>query len=153
MYVKTNNGSIEKFPYSIDDLRKDNPNTSFPHALSKELLEFYGVFFVAEQAPPETDKLSYCVKRHLPELIDGQWVMAWDVIQKTAEQLEEETNKEAEAIRNSRNKKLAFSDWTQLDDSPGTKKLEWATYRQELRDLPTQAGFPWQVDWPTAPEA
>lgn len=42
-------------------------------------------------------------------------------------------------IRNKRNKLLDESDWTQMSDSPlsDSKKQEWATYRQELRDLPS----------------
>jgi hypothetical protein len=32
------------------------------------------------------------------------------------------------------------------------QKIEWANYRQALRDLPTQAGFPWEVSWPTKPQ-
>lgn len=60
----------------------------------------------------------------------------------------------AGAIRAERNAKLAESDWTQLDDSPVTnaKKLEWASYRHALRDVPQQPGFPWDVQWPTQPE-
>ena len=47
---------------------------------------------------------------------------------------------------------LRDSDWTQFGDSPlsDSKKTEWATYRQSLRDLPTQSGFP-NVDMPTKP--
>tara|TARA_R100000742_G_C4276282_1_gene97242 strand:+ start:1982 stop:2395 length:414 start_codon:yes stop_codon:yes gene_type:complete len=43
-----------------------------------------------------------------------------------------------EQVREKRNKKLTGSDWTQYTDSPldSTKKTEWATYRQALRDLP-----------------
>jgi hypothetical protein len=33
-----------------------------------------------------------------------------------------------------------------------TYKVAWATYRQALRDVPSQAGFPWEVQWPTQPE-
>ena len=42
-------------------------------------------------------------------------------------------------IRQTRNDLLIASDWTQVNDSPLTdaKKAEWATYRQELRDLPS----------------
>ena len=42
-------------------------------------------------------------------------------------------------IRNKRNELLKESDWTQVNDSPlpDSKKTEWATYRQELRDLTT----------------
>jgi hypothetical protein len=42
-------------------------------------------------------------------------------------------------LRDKRNQKLLISDWTQMPDSPLTdsKKQEWATYRQQLRDLPS----------------
>jgi len=53
-------------------------------------------------------------------------------------------------IRHRRNMLLLESDWTQVDDSP-VNKAEWATYRQELRDLPLQAGFPFDVTYPTKP--
>jgi len=45
-----------------------------------------------------------------------------------------------ESLRFLRNKRLASSDWTQVADSPLTesKKAEWATYRQALRNLPSQ---------------
>ncbi|MFN9898653.1 MAG: tail fiber assembly protein, partial [bacterium] len=58
---------------------------------------------------------------------------------------------QATAVRQDRNRKMAESDWTQLPDSPVDKAV-WATYRQALRDVPVQAGFPWNVDWPTQPE-
>lgn len=54
------------------------------------------------------------------------------------------------AIRHDRNLKLALSDWTQLSDAPVNKVL-WAAYRQALRDIPQQAGFPTSIDWPVAP--
>jgi len=43
------------------------------------------------------------------------------------------------SIRNKRNELLKESDWTQVNDCPlsDSKKQEWATYRQELRDLPS----------------
>jgi len=151
MYVKTNNGIVEKFPFSIGDLRKENPNTSFPRVMSAETLATFNVFPVTEQDKPETDRLSYAVKRHLPELVDGAWVVLWDVVQKTAEELAEEDERQAEKVRDSRNAKLAASDWTQLADAP-VDQTAWATYRQALRDVPTQAGFPWEVIWPSKPE-
>jgi hypothetical protein len=48
---------------------------------------------------------------------------------------------------------LANSDWTQLADVPLTAemKAQWATYRQQLRDLTDQAGFPDQINWPGTP--
>ena len=50
-----------------------------------------------------------------------------------------------------RNRLLASSDWTQLPDVPQTLKDAWATYRQALRDVTAQSGFPQNITWPTQP--
>lgn len=54
-------------------------------------------------------------------------------------------------IRNERNRLLAASDWTQIGDAP-VDRAAWAAYRQALRDLPSQPGFPAEIDWPIKPE-
>lgn len=54
-------------------------------------------------------------------------------------------------IRAQRNALLAACDWTQVADAPVDQTL-WAIYRQELRDVPAQEGFPANVIWPTQPE-
>ena len=46
---------------------------------------------------------------------------------------------------------LAASDWTQLPDVPLTTKTAWAEYRQALREVPEQPGFPTEITWPTPP--
>ena len=55
-------------------------------------------------------------------------------------------------MRTKRGKLLSQSDWTQFADCKlsDSKKAEWVTYRQALRDLPAQSGFP-DVDMPTKP--
>lgn len=53
--------------------------------------------------------------------------------------------------RTQRNTKLVETDWTQAADVPQVIKDSYAPYRQALRDLPTQSGFPNQVVWPDAP--
>lgn len=57
-------------------------------------------------------------------------------------------------LRSERDVKLLKCDWTQGADSPLTtqKKAEWATYRQELRDLPANTVDPTNPSWPTKPE-
>jgi hypothetical protein len=57
---------------------------------------------------------------------------------------------QAKSVREQRSTKLADSDWTQVADAPVDKAV-WATYRQALRDITTQDGFPWNVTWPDAP--
>ena len=53
-------------------------------------------------------------------------------------------------VRTSRYAMLSDSDWTQLSDSQVDKTL-WVTYRQALRDVSKQAGFPWKIEWPIKP--
>jgi hypothetical protein len=59
-----------------------------------------------------------------------------------------------ELAKRRRNNELVQSDWTQSLDAPFTqeKRAEWATYRQALRDVPQQSGFPDNIQWPTKPE-
>lgn len=56
-------------------------------------------------------------------------------------------------VRAQRNSLLTLCDWTQLPDAPLTEeqKQAWAEYRQALRDVPEQAGFPENVVWPSTP--
>ena len=58
-----------------------------------------------------------------------------------------------EILRNQRDDKLLFCDWTQGNDTPlgSSKKTEWATYRQALRDLPANTSDPKNPTWPTEP--
>jgi hypothetical protein len=57
----------------------------------------------------------------------------------------------AEEARQKRNALLAQSDWTQVPDAP-VDKAAWATYRQALRDITKQSGFPLEVIWPNKPQ-
>jgi hypothetical protein len=53
-------------------------------------------------------------------------------------------------VREFRDKLLIASDWTQVADAP-VDQTAWATYRQALRDIPKQEGFPENVIWPERP--
>jgi hypothetical protein len=81
-----------------------------------------------------------------PVFTDGETTAAeQEAVYKAAKDAEQATS-----VRSSRTEKLKDSDWTQLADST-VDKAAWATYRTALRDVPTQAGFPWTIDWPVAP--
>ena len=79
----------------------------------------------------------------------GQWWNGSAVMIKPQD-VEKETAEQAASIRASRTEKLKDCDWTQISDSTADKAA-WATYRQALRDISAQAGFPWTVVWPTQP--
>ena len=76
----------------------------------------------------------------------------WTLVKrdKTAEELQAEADQKAELWRKERNARLAESDWTQVADAP-VDKTAWAAYRQALRDITEQDGFPNSVDWPVEP--
>ena len=82
------------------------------------------------------------MKRVGNELVfDEQLIAAHNAV-KDAEQ--------AKSIRNSRTEMLKDSDWTQITDATADKAA-WAIYRQALRDITEQAGFPWTITWPDTP--
>jgi len=57
---------------------------------------------------------------------------------------------QADEARTQRDALLSESDWTQVSDAP-VDQAAWAEYRQALRDLPQQAGFPTEITWPQKP--
>jgi hypothetical protein len=60
-------------------------------------------------------------------------------------------SRKATEVRTERNTKLSATDWTQAADVPQVVKDSYVTYRQALRDVPAQSGFPNQITWPTQP--
>jgi hypothetical protein len=150
MYVFAPNQTVEIFPYSIGALRRDNPNTSFPRNPSDAVLADWNVFPVVEQSPPEYNPANQNLNLLNPTLVDGEWLQTWQVTAASAEEIAERLQSKEVEVRQQRNELLAACDWTQLPDSPADHEA-WATYRQALRDVTAQAGFPWDVTWPEAP--
>jgi len=56
------------------------------------------------------------------------------------------------SIRAERNYLLSESDWTVLPDSLVSNKEKWFNYRNDLRNITDQEGFPEKVSWPKKPE-
>lgn len=141
MFAKITNGAVERFPYTISDLRRDNPNVSFPATVPDAELASYGVERVTPATAPSINTLTHRLERSC-ELVDGVWTEVWTETQRESAVAEKN-------IRDQRNQLLSQTDWTQLSDS--SVASTWTTYRQELRDVPAQDGFPYSVTWPTEP--
>ncbi len=60
---------------------------------------------------------------------------------------------QAKSVRTTRDTKLAECDWRVIKAAETATTLDaaWATYRQALRDVTAQSGFPWTITWPDAP--
>jgi hypothetical protein len=149
MHVLVRNGAVESYPYTIGNLRRDNGNVSFPKRPSDETLAQFGMLPVTKVARPEYDHTKN-ITEGTPVLIDGEWTQVWNETDATAEEIAERTANEESNVRAQRNQLLADTDWAGLSDT--TMSSAMATYRQALRDVTDQAGFPWTVNWPTKPE-
>jgi hypothetical protein len=111
----------------------------------------YGVFVVHEVMPQFDSLLEVAEETGCAyNETTGNWETTFNIRLKTADELQEEAKLKADLIRSERNALLASSDWTQLFDSRVDKEA-WGSYRQALRDIPSQTEFPWNVIWPTPP--
>lgn len=81
---------------------------------------------------------------------DGVVIVNRAVVPWTQAEIDAEAAGQAAQVRQQRNAKLTASDWTQVADAPVDKEV-WAAYRQALRDVTGQEGFPWTVQWPEMP--
>lgn len=66
--------------------------------------------------------------------------------------IDEQVSAARVAVTRRRGELLSASDWTQLPDVPLATKEAWATYRQALRDITSQPGYPFNIIWPQAPQ-
>ena len=153
----------------IDEFRRLNAGTSFPQVISEETLNAFGADVVFEGPQASGGTVYQYSQRDGVEQIDGKWYTKYilgpvftdtpavgDIPAKTAAENEaayKETKdaEQATSVRQTRNDKLKESDWTQITDATVDKAV-WATYRQALRDITSQVGFPWTITWPDAPQ-
>jgi hypothetical protein len=114
-----------------------------------EVLEALGadVVFEGPQAQPTRYQTAF---RDGVEQVNGKWYTKYSVADLDADAIVAKDAEQAKNMREQRNQKLKDSDWSQVADAPVDKAV-WAAYRQALRDVPSQAGFPWEVTWPTTP--
>lgn len=150
MHARISDGKV----IQIADVRSMFPDVSFPTSGPDEkMCAFLGVLPVIDSlatSPTET------LESIEPEIVGNQVhvvrvrAMSVDEIQS----IEQDRAALQQAIvREDRARRLAVTDWTQLADSPlsAEQKQAWSEYRQALREVPQQAGFPFDIIWPTQP--
>jgi hypothetical protein len=124
------------------ELRSMYPNVSGP------LDDLYDVVFEGPQAQPTRYQIAF--EDGVEQKSDGKWYTKYSVADMGAEAIAAKDAEQAKAARQQRTDKLKDSDWTQVADAL-VDKAAWATHRQALRDITSQAGFPWTINWPVAP--
>lgn len=152
MHALIENGAVKQYPYGLWQLKAANPLTSFPAQANDEMLASFGVERVFFATPPELTSTQVLVEgAPVFSTEDQRWTQVWAVRDLTAEEVASRNAGQAASVRSERNGLLTASDWTQVADAP-VDQAAWATYRQALRDVTAQTGFPWTVEWPTQPE-
>lgn len=150
-----------------NEFRAMFPNTSMPKPLTEAIINDFGgdVVFEGPQATGG-DHYQYSQAAGV-EQINGKWYTKYilgpvftdttaedgTVVTAAENEAAYKAMKDAEqakAVRTQRGEKLKDSDWTQVADAP-VDQAAWATYRQALRDITGQEGFPWTITWPTEP--
>ena len=143
------------------------PDTGFPAQLTEAIINDFGGDVVFEGPQASGGNRYQYSQRQGVEQIGGKWytkhvlgpiftdTTAEDGTVTTAAEHEAaykaiKDSEQAKAVRDDRNRRLAETDWTQVADAP-VDQAAWAAYRQDLRDIPSQAGFPLNVSWPTKP--
>jgi hypothetical protein len=162
-YRLKSDGSIK----TKEELIAANKNMSMPKVWGEGVYEALGVDVVFE-TPQPTPSGAYkkVVRNGVEQNAKDQWVQAWieqdmfadttvDGVTTTKAEHEEAYQatldaNAAEKNRLTRNNLLAETDWIGLSDV--TMSSDWATYRQALRDVPSQSGFPHDITWPEKPE-
>ena len=137
------------------EFRAEYPNTSFPQVLTTEIIEDFGYDPVLEGPQPDLIPPYQYAQRDGVVEVNGQWFTHYIAVTPDDEQKAAMDAAQAAVVRTERNKRLADCDWTQLEDSPLSPdgKGAWALYRETLRKVPEQPGFPWNVEWPPQPGA
>lgn len=147
MFAKIENNAVVEWP--ITSLTARFPDTSFPSPITANAMPA-GYVAVGSSVPPQAGPNQKVVPSTPVETASG-WVQGWEVVDLTEDELAQRDETQANIVRADRNARLVGCDWTQGKDIPDAVSQPWAVYRQALRDVPEQDGFPWAVQWPQDP--
>ena len=133
------------------NLATDYPDTSFPATIRQADLP-ENVFIVIQDEPPPCGQFQVLERDTVPtKKADGNWHIGYTARDMTQQEKDMYILDCGNAVRVRRDDLLVQSDWTQLPDTPADKTA-WATYRQQLREITSQPGFPLDIVWPVAPQ-
>jgi hypothetical protein len=137
---------------AVDELnfRMLFPDTSFPALLTSDIVEPFGFGMYDFSSQPEIGRYEKVVESTPVKNEFGVFIQSWDIVPMSDEEKSEVDSWKADMVRKERNYKLMECDWTQLQDAP-VNSQDWVSYRNALRDLPSQSGFPWDITWPDKP--
>lgn len=91
MYVFIDRSGGMRFPYSLDQLIRDNPDISFPSDIAAEMLETFGVYAVVSVGPPAVTDTQIAVQNGCVfNLETNRWETSWVTRDKTVDEMNSE---------------------------------------------------------------
>jgi hypothetical protein len=150
MFIQIQNGQPIGNAVVEDNLRSLFPEHTFPRLFTPIDVAPFGFGMYEFTQIPEVVFPNKLIEIAPTLRENGIWYQTWGQREMSQIEKEEATAQEAKNVRQNRSMRLLQSDWTQLADAPVDKEV-WATYRQALRDITSQAGFPWVITWPVQP--
>jgi hypothetical protein len=150
MEIRLRSNGAVMYEGELRQYLRENNGPSFDR-LTTEVLEALQADPVFESPQPIAGRYQV-VFRDGVEQTQGKWYTKYSVADMDNDAKAAKDAEQAKSVRDNRNRRLADSDWTQGKDIPDSVSTPWAAYRQALRDVPAQAGFPWDIQWPNKPE-
>jgi hypothetical protein len=153
MYALISSGQVVEFPLSLNKWRFENPSISLPKLPTEEQLNEVGIYSVQPTPKPAYDHtLNYESVAIQNE--NGDWVESWVESPASEQEILQRTFEKEIDIRKERDKLLQETDWIVIKAKETGTNLSagFKAYRQALRDITLQEGFPHNVIWPTKPE-
>jgi hypothetical protein len=151
--ARVENNSVTAYPYGIRELKAEYPNISFPtNPLQiSSVRDEYGVVVVQDVEKPSFDFRTQRIVKGMPVQDGDTWSQDWVVQDKTADEVVANDVEQWGFIRQERNTLLSASDYRDLPNYPGIDQESWLTYRQALRDVPSNNDDPFDISWPVRP--
>ena len=110
MYIKVLTDGSTVYPYTVEQLKHDHPNTSFPDVLPPALIAEFGVFEVKRLPPPSYNYATHALTEAPPVLGVAGWTQAWQVVELSAQLQEQrllEEKQKTETLRRAAYAELA----------------------------------------------
>jgi hypothetical protein len=153
LFIQLQDGQPVGFPIAEDNFRQLFPYTSFPTYFTADTVEHLGYGIYDFSNAPDVGRYEKAVEVAPVRNEYGIWRQAYAIVPMDDAERQQADSHQAASVRAERNRRIADTDWMIIKALEAGQLQDFlvAAYRQELRDVPSQPGFPWDIIWPEVP--
>lgn len=159
IYVLAPNNVVEQYPYTLNELRMDNPTVSLPVNISVAVAAEYNTYLVTETPQPQHNSITENVVELNPKLIDSTWVQQWVVTPATPEEIIQRENYAKQLNKDQAESLLQATDWTCTVDINNPQYSNpylgnqdaFLAYRSQVRQIAVNPPVT-VASWPVPPQ-